>query len=443
MLKKWWAASLSLLLPLSLIAGCSGGTQPAEEAAKETAAPPVEENDPDPITLTLYANTNLFDGDFEKFIEEPLKEQFPHITLQKIDSGDGRRIQDLINANEIPDIIWEGLTNINRIIDLELPADLDPLVEEHGFDLERLDPQVVKSIRSYSENEELFYLPFRVFSFALHYNKDIFDLFGVDYPKENLTWDEAVDLAKQLSRTEGGVTYRGLHSGISVNRMQTQLSLPYVDPETNEPVLESNEGWRKLYQTFKSIYELPGAWPDGEKYGNGRNAFLGTKNLAMFPHLVMIGDEDFIQAVNDGMNIGLTTFPEFADNPGVGPGVFSDGFVIPQTSKNIDAAFEVVSYLLSDEVQSRVAKLGNPTALNNPDIQNELYADHPLAQEVDFTSIYNQRFADPYPIYKYENDARTKVQNNLVLHFTGQLDLNTALRQANEELKQLIAEKNE
>lgn len=247
-----------------------------------------------------------------------------------------------------------------------------------------------------------------------------------------------------MSRTQDGVSYRGLHSGTNVNRMQTQLSLPFVDPETNTPVVEEgHEGWRKLYQTFKGIYELPGAWPEGETYGKGRAAFLETKNLAMFPHLVMIGDEDFIQAVDNGMNIGLTTFPEFADQPGVGPGVFSDGFIIPQTGESIDAAFEVIAYLLSDEVQSHAAKLGNPTSLNNPDIQNELYADHPLAQEVDFTSIYNQQFADPYPIYKYENNVRSIVQNNLVQYFTGQLDLNTAMRQANEELKQFIAERNE
>src|SRR5699024_2050658 len=51
-------------------------------------------------------------------------------------------------------------------------------------------------------------LPYRASSYALFYNKKIFDEKGVPYP-DNLTWDEYADLALQLTSGEGADKFYG------------------------------------------------------------------------------------------------------------------------------------------------------------------------------------------------------------------------------------------
>ncbi|WP_028553041.1 ABC transporter substrate-binding protein [Paenibacillus sp. UNC451MF] len=427
----------ALLLSCSFFAGCSSGSN----SAVEPTTPP--KNDTPavtqaPVTIQLYARTLLLNEDFEKYIQKPLKEKFPYVTINKIDNEKGKTIQDLLTAGQVPDLIWEGLTNIQTLTDLNLPLDLDPLVKKHAFDLNRIDPQLIKSVRSYSSKGQLIYLPFREFAFGLHYNKDIFDKFGVEYPKANMTWDQAVELARKVTGTRDGVNYRGLHSGISINRIQTQMSLPYVDTKTEKSLLGSNDRWQALFRTFKDIYSIPGNWPAGSTFGDGRKAFLETRNLAMFPHLILIGDADFADSVGKGLNWGITTFPAMKDKPGVGPGVFSDGFIVPDGGKNQDLVFQLIAHLLSDEVQSQAAKLGNPTALVNPEVKKKLYESNPLAKGVDLAPVLALKSADPFARTPYDAKAQGIAQKYLEQYFTDKADLNEALRVAEDEMNKMI-----
>lgn len=414
------------------LSGCSqsvspDGGNPAKVASNE------------PVTLTLYAKGFLTNEDFTRFIENPLKQKYPNITINKVDGGAGKQPSDLIAAGNIPDFIWDGLTNIDVIKDVDWPSNLDPLVKKYKFDLNRLEPEMVASIRSYSEKGELLFMPFRSFNFALHYNKTIFDKFGIAYPKNGITWEETVELAKKVTRSDNGIQYRGLSAGINVNRMQTQLSAPFIDVKTGRSVVLADNQWQDIFRMFKSIYSIPGNYPAGAKFTDGRTAFLKDQNLAMFPHLVMIGDADFAQAAKEGLNWGISTFPVWKDKPGVGPGIFSDGFIIPNGSKHPDLAFELIAYLLSDEVQTMAAKLGNPTALTNPEVKKHMYEDNLLVKGLDLAPVLSLRKAKPYVTTPYDTKAnRNIIEKKLELFYTDNLDLNTALRQADEEINKMV-----
>ncbi|WP_374017918.1 extracellular solute-binding protein [Paenibacillus thiaminolyticus] len=72
---------------------------------------------------------------------------------------------------------------------------------------------------------------------ALYYNKAIFDKFGVDYPRDGMTWDEIQDLAKQVTAERDGVKYRGLSFG-HYSIPLTQFGVNGTDPETGSVVCE-------------------------------------------------------------------------------------------------------------------------------------------------------------------------------------------------------------
>ncbi|MDF2657984.1 MAG: extracellular solute-binding protein family 1 [Paenibacillus sp.] len=394
----------------------------------------------EPVTLTLFAHGILRDQDFIDYMQEPIKKKYPNVTLRKVDADKQVTMANLIAAGDIPDLVWLGLTNLQQLTDLNVPSNLEPLVHKHQFDLKRLDPQVVKSIRSYTDKGELVYLPFRTYAFGLHYNKSIFDKFGAEYPRNGMTWDEVIELARKVTRTENGVAYRGLNAGTALNRMQSQLSLPYVDPQTDKALVSSDDGWRRLFQTFQDIYGIPGNYPSGATFGDGAKAFLDTKTLAMFPQLLLLNNLDLAKAASEGFQWGVVSYPTFKDKPGTGPGLFSDGFVIPHGSKHPDQAFEVMAYLLTDEMQKVYSEKGNMSALVNPDIHKRLYAESPLSKGVDIAALLAVRSADPHEKTIYDEKGRVIVTKHLEAYFTGKVDMNTAMRMANDELNKAAAE---
>ncbi|MCJ7840151.1 extracellular solute-binding protein [Lederbergia sp. NSJ-179] len=85
---------------------------------------------------------------------------------------------------------------------------LDDLIAKSDFNLEDLN--LVSFAHSYDPEGRLIGLPDGVGFKALFYNKDIFDLFGVEYPTGEITWDEGMELAKQMTGERNGQEYTGL-----------------------------------------------------------------------------------------------------------------------------------------------------------------------------------------------------------------------------------------
>jgi multiple sugar transport system substrate-binding protein len=73
------------------------------------------------------------------------------------------------------------------------------------FDLSRLGKGAVDAVKVSSGGQYLEAVPYVQNFSANYYNKGIFDKFGVAYPKDGMTRDDATDLARKLTRSDGGV----------------------------------------------------------------------------------------------------------------------------------------------------------------------------------------------------------------------------------------------
>ena len=111
------------------------------------------------------------------------------------------------SASEGMDAVWiRTPAQTQQYIANNALADLSPYAAESGLDL---GPIKDSSLLGASTGEGKFYgLPTTGSCWLLFYNKDLFDAKGIPYPV-NLTWDQYLDLAKQLTYTEGGVKYWG------------------------------------------------------------------------------------------------------------------------------------------------------------------------------------------------------------------------------------------
>lgn len=188
------------------------------------------------------------------------------------------------------------------------------------------------------------------------YNKDIFDKFGVPYPKDGMTWDDAFELAKKITREDGGTKYVGFLVHTPLMLMYNQLSLPFLDPKADRAAF-TNDKWRVAFENFKRFYEIP-----GNPYTTAVDDFpKGYAAMAVHVSEKMIGWKQ----VNPQLNMDFMSVPTFKEAPGTGlqPNVYS--LFVSSVSKHKDAAFEAIAHLLSDEVQTQLSKKGLVTPLVN------------------------------------------------------------------------------
>jgi ABC-type glycerol-3-phosphate transport system substrate-binding protein len=84
-------------------------------------------------------------------------------------------------------------------------ADLTGYAQASGLDLSPIRDSALKGA---TRDGKFYGLPTTGSCWMIFYNKELFDARGIPYPI-NVTWDQYLDLAKQLTSTEGGKKYWG------------------------------------------------------------------------------------------------------------------------------------------------------------------------------------------------------------------------------------------
>ncbi|CAG7652448.1 ABC transporter substrate-binding protein [Paenibacillus allorhizosphaerae] len=431
------ALLMSLTAMVLAIAGCGGGgaTGTGSEAKQNemNKAPVV---DTTPVKLKLYfSNGSFSDQDVNSLIVEALNKKYPYISIEVIRPGKGTTIEELIAAGMTPDIIYASNLDLTGFKTLDLLEDITPLAKAHQVDLSRFDPVLLDSVKILSEKGEMYGLPFFAHFSGLFYNIDLFDKFGVPYPKDGMTWDEVIEVAKKLSRSDNGVTYKGLDPD-TIARMAMQLPVTLVDPKTNRSAIDS-DGWRNIFTLAKDIWSIPNNTPDKLNSYQSRNWFMKDRNVAMLPYnnLLNIGLED---AAKNGLNWDVAQFPSFKEKPNTYAHVDTQIFAVTKTSKYKNQAMQLLSVATSDEVQLKSARsTARLSALKNPEMKKQLGADMAFLKGKNLQSIFKSSPA-PAPVYSpYDSLVRNISFQSFEEYFNGK-DLNTALKEANEKINKWI-----
>ncbi len=105
---------------------------------------------------------------------------------------------EVIKGPEQTDILF--LTEpTSPLIEEGLLLPLDPFIKKYEYDLEGMESFIVKNLRQIG-NEAIYFLPTDFNTYALFYNKDLFDQYGLQYPSDYMTWEEVFNLARQFNR---------------------------------------------------------------------------------------------------------------------------------------------------------------------------------------------------------------------------------------------------
>jgi multiple sugar transport system substrate-binding protein len=424
--------SLALLAVTALLlTACTGKD---ENGKKETEAAKPKE----PVGLSIWQTImNVSEEQFKQEYGNKIKEKFPEVTLRFIPyTGKGSAIQDLIAAGQMPDIIYASVGHVFfGVLDPQLQYDMTELIKKNQFDLSRFDPALIERQKQMAKGG-IYGLPTSMDTLVLYYNKDIFDKFGLAYPKNGMTWDETYELAKKLNRNEAGVSYRGF--GIATGAMFTvnPLSLQSVDPAGEKARFATDEGFKKLFENFSRFYKIPGNEVNAQNItlAKQRELFDKEKVTAMFVNTGAFASSTY----KDTMNWDVVSLPSFSETPGVGSQPIPTYFYITNQSKKKDKAFEVISYLTSNEFQQFSTKQGKFTSLTDKTIRSTFGEDIPYFKGKNVKAMFPVKNAAPTPLTKYDSVALASLGTQFDQVILGPKDINTALRDAVEDANKKI-----
>lgn len=441
MVKRRIVALGALTLSVMLIGACSSADNGSREAngEKPIEAGSVEAVFKEPVQITIYYPWSGYPK--ETFMEtygNYIVKKYPNLSIHYIQSGPGTTVDELIASKTELDLIMTTSNAYQSLQDRGLNGDITALAEKYKYDFNKLDPTVYELTKAL-EPGKVAGLPIKVNAPGFFYNKDLFDKFGVAYVKDGMTWDEVYDIAKKLTREDGGIQYRGF--GIRTTNFITfnQLSLPRLAAGSKAAFF--TEEWKSFLENFIRFSQLPGYAPTEKGTGIGGpslDMFVKDRTLAM---LVQMNSDWPREEQGVHMNWDAATFPEFKTHPGVGPQPEAVYFIMPSTSKKKDAAFLAMAALTDEELQFQAAKGGAAPVLKNTRWRQVYGSEDANLKGRNAAALVPVKYATPNGIDPYNAIAETNIAaavNNVIL---GMSDMNSALREAEEKTNKSIEEK--
>jgi multiple sugar transport system substrate-binding protein len=438
MRKQIKGAVIALAVTALAFTGCS---QTKPDSSGEAAADSGKKQEStfkvptDPVTLKFYVNvTRLSDLEYQSLYVEPLKKKYPYITLQKLEG----KLDELIAGGDTPDLIMSDNDWHMPLKQLNLPSDLTDLIKRSNFDLNQLEPALVKAVQNL-EPGQMQGIPFNLNTGAMFYNKDIFDKFGVPYMKDDMLWGDVLELSKRLTREDSGTQYIGWDPRFP-DHLVSPYSQAFVDPKTGKALVDIPI-YHKILDLFDQVYHQPG-YVNGKTYTYGPTGFTDKHIQAMQADWVGKLISDILQQEADGnkMNWDMVTEPRFEDTLKKGRHALGDILVISNGSKYRDQAFQVIQMMTSKEMQIELTRTGRLTALNDPTIKAQFAQAFPAMKCKNTEAVYKY---PPVPT-PTPNIADKEVQT-IIRAFRKEMalnkkDINTVLREGQEAADKKIAE---
>lgn len=382
----------------------------------------------EPINLVFFTDTGMPEQEFEERIGSKVKKKFPHITPVYNKVGKGFTMEELVAAGSAIDVVWSE--DFGKLKEMNMQFDMSELVAKHKFDLKAFDSDVVNVAKQFSDGK-LYGVPGSfVEGFLMFYNKDLFNKFGVPYPKDGLTWDETYELAKRLTRTDGGETYQGLTFVPNNMMLNNQLSIGPLHPKEDKATVNT-DGWKSLFENFRRFVELPNAsvLPVGD-FSKGKVAMIVNSH----PPIVSY------QKANPDLQWDVVSLPVLKERPKTGFKPASLSLFVTQTSKHKDEAFETVAFLVSEDVQLTMAKKGLGTPLTSTAVKKATGQDLPEWKGKNVNALYYLEDAPPTePRAAQLVNVGVNFEKAFVDMVKNKTDVNTALRLFEEQVNQAIA----
>jgi len=342
-------AALLILTVFLVLTACSSkqasNVQPANNGGEKPVQTEQAKDDGEQINLTLVTHSD-WEGPITKaLVPFHAQNQNIHVNVQY------NPYPKLIESNEV--LLSAKSTDID-IVTVDSPLTANYTVK--GY-LEPLDKWITEadkanwtagavSVGTY--DSKLYSVPLNSSSVMLFYNKDLFDAKGIPYlsekPEDRITWDELVDLAKQLTEGEQygfsfdqvGRAYQilALVNGKGASAL-SEDGLSASGFTNSDAAVAALQTYSDFFNTWKISPRLKRA--ETLDYFLTGKAAIFLSNTAILPRLE-----------EAGLNYGIAPHPNYEDGQAVTP-TGSLNLGISRFSTKKDAAAKLIQFLTYGE----------------------------------------------------------------------------------------------
>ena len=300
-----------------------------------------------------------------------LKSEFeklnPNIVIEYLDTPStdyNQKLTVMLNGGSDVDVVWikDGDTAPAYAQRGQL-ADLGPYLAR-----DNIDRSLFSGISDLTMNGKLIGLPVSSGYYLMFYNKDIFDMMGVPYPDNNMTWTEWEVLCARLSSGSGS---NKIYGGF-LHTWNACVQNWAVQDGKNTIVADDYSFFKPYYEMALRLQKEGYIWDFGALRAGGisyGNAFL-QGNVATLP----MGSwfmRTIINAKNEGsakvQNWGIATLP----HPQGVPAGYTVGSMTPvamnQASKRKDAAWEYIKFITGPQGAAINVDMGSIPARQTPE----------------------------------------------------------------------------
>lgn len=260
------------------------------------------------------------------------------------------------SGGDMPDVFWMHSNEVQKYMENDILMDLtDRIASSEKLEMDKF-PEDIKNL--YSWNGKTYAIPKDVDTIALFYNKTMFDEAGLSYPDDSWTWDDFYDAAVKLTKEDGSQYGTAMNPS---NEQDGWMNIIYSmggkvltddkkasgfdDPNT----IKAMEFVQKLVDNV-----MPSATVMAE---TGTDVLLGSGKIAMLSQgswmVPQFKEHEYISA-----NCDVAVLPK---DPTTGNRVSlynGLGWAVSAKTKNPDAAWQLVEWFGTKDMQLKQAQLG-------------------------------------------------------------------------------------
>lgn len=300
-----WRVTIALLIIIALISGCAGKTQEHDETVQTRKI------------KVLYQDEDAYYTDIGKIkmMNYPLDQiEFIVQTNEFSKFRDGKSLDEFYEGQKKfldkhkPDVI---VVDENLFADTARDGklyDMQSDLQDNSFHLNEFMPGLIDRLKSRGDGKLYGIAPY-FYRQVLFYNKDLFEKHHVAPPRSNMTWDEVLELAGQISDPGSGKRdFHGIyHTYSAAPAMMYQIGssdgLTLFD-EKGEKLLIDTDEWKHVMKKMTEAVRSRALLVHPKERNMTHNGIFIDGDSAM-----VISDSSFIAEIrprpNDKTNLQL------------------------------------------------------------------------------------------------------------------------------------------
>lgn len=391
MKRRLLSVLLTASLAVTMLAGCGGKsddggskdssstTDSTDADADADAADDKEDSGDSGDAVTLkWAIWDESTTPYWSALKDAYEAANPNIKIEMTDLGSADYMTVLAtelsgSGSEFDIVTIKDVPGYSTLVSKNTLEPLDSYISDAGIDTSKY-----VGIDQVKVDGALYEMPFRNDFWVIFYNKDIFDAKDVDYPTNDMTFEQYDELARKVTDTTYGSQIYGAH--YHTWRSDVQL---FGVLDGKHSILDGN------YDFLKPYYEMVLSEEDDQvcrKYadisaeGLHYSAAFSGGDVAMM-NMGSWYISTLISSLQSGEydsslcgNWGMVKYPHAEGvEPGSTLGTFT-GLSVTSVSQHKDEAFDFIEWASGEEGAKVMAETGNFPALMNDEISDIITA---------------------------------------------------------------------